>query len=226
MAIGIVIFDLDGTLFRTETVTVPAVREAFAHFALAPPSQNEICSCFGRTTEEYRAWLAAKCPPALAAAVEAYAVRRELELIPRCGELYPGVPHALAQLRDTLPRLAICSNGPRQYVRAVLEGCGIAPLFDAVRWRRPDDADKGRMLHDLLAHLAPPCPPSTVPLPGVLVGDRYDDVDAAHANGLTALGAAYGYGRTGELAHADATIDDPRDLARRVLGLLPLDDAR
>ena len=39
---AILIFDLDGTLFHTETVTVPAARTAFATHGLEPPPDAEI----------------------------------------------------------------------------------------------------------------------------------------------------------------------------------------
>ena len=54
---AVLIFDLDGTLFHTETVIVPAVREAFALHGLAPPPDDEICSLIGRTWAEYEPWL-------------------------------------------------------------------------------------------------------------------------------------------------------------------------
>ena len=61
---AILIFDLDGTLFHTETVTVGAAREAFAAHGLAPPTDAEICSFIGRTSAEYNAWLRTLCPAA------------------------------------------------------------------------------------------------------------------------------------------------------------------
>ena len=39
---AILIFDLDGTLFHTETVTLPSAREAFAAHGLTPPTDAEI----------------------------------------------------------------------------------------------------------------------------------------------------------------------------------------
>ena len=52
---AILIFDLDGTLFHTETVMVPAAREAFLEHGLTPPDDAEICSFIGRTSAEYNA---------------------------------------------------------------------------------------------------------------------------------------------------------------------------
>jgi phosphoglycolate phosphatase len=55
---------------------------------------------------------------------------------------------------------------------------------------------------------------------GVVTGDRHDDVEAAHAHGLRAIGAAYGYGGPGELDAADALVHDPADLSATVLRML------
>ena len=217
---AVLIFDLDGTLFRTESVTVPAVREAFERFGLAPPSRDAICSWIGQPAEEYRPWLVSLCPSDIAERVERLAVQRELELIGEAGELYHGIAEALAELRPTVRHMAICSNGPGKFVHAVLKGCGIAGFFDAVRYRMDDDADKSQMLHDLIAEL------DVGHLPGVVIGDRQNDVEAAHDNGLLALGAAYGYGDDDELDDADAVLGESANLDIAIRDLLLLGDRR
>jgi phosphoglycolate phosphatase len=214
---GLLIFDLDGTLFRTETVTIPAVREAFAAYGLEPPEDGEIRGLIGTSSEEYRRWLAARCPIALAEHIERLAVQRELALIPEAGELYDGIAEALAALRGAVRALTICSNGPAAYVEAVLDHCSIASLFDVVRSRREDDADKSQMIHDLLQQIGPV---SGGRGPGAVIGDRWDDIEAAHANALPALGAGWGYADPGELDEADLVIDDPRHLRSTALSLL------
>ena len=50
-----------------------------------------------------------------------------------------------------------------------------------------------------------------------MVGDRHHDVEAAHANGVMAIGVRWGFGPDGELEAAGAdhvveTIDELRDL--------------
>jgi phosphoglycolate phosphatase len=215
---GIAIFDLDGTLFRTETISVPAVQEAFTAHDLTPPAVEEICAMFGRRSGAYREFLRGRCPDELAEQVEKHALQRELELAAEGGELYPNVREALHSLRSDLRYLAICSNGPRRYVETVLAACGIANRFDAVRFRKPDDQSKPQMMRELLASLG-----LKAPVCGVVTGDRHDDVEAAHANHLRAIGAAYGYGGPGELDGADLILDRPDDLARAVLRMLEAD---
>ncbi len=219
------IFDLDGTLFHTEKVSVPAVREAFAAYGLEPPADREICACFGKRSGAYQAFLRGRRPVELADSVEQHALRREIDLIGESGELYPGIKDSLAKLRARAGFMAICSNGPRNYVTAVLAGFGITEHFDVVRYRVPEDCDKSQMLHDLLveAGLKPGGSGGSGGL-GVVVGDRYDDVESAHSNGFLSLGAGYGYGEEDELNEADTTIDDPRKLTETALMLLGSSD--
>jgi phosphoglycolate phosphatase len=148
------------------------------------------------------------------------AVEQELALIPGAGKLYDGIAEALNALRDDVRTLAVCSNGPAAYVEAVLDGCSIADFFDVVRTRREDDADKSQMLHDLLQQIGRV---SGGRGPGVVIGDRWDDIEAAHANGLPALGVSWGYADAGELEEAELVIDDPRDLRSASLRLLESD---
>ena len=50
---GLLIFDLDGPLFKPETVTIPAVQHAFRDRGLPIPPLEKIRSFFGRPTREF-----------------------------------------------------------------------------------------------------------------------------------------------------------------------------
>lgn len=212
---SLLIFDLDGTLFHTETVTVPATRAAFERHGLAPPSHEAVCAFIGRPGVEFSAWLTTLCPPTVAAQIVRDAAERELELIGESGVLYPGVPEMLAELEARAAAMAICSNGSRRYVEAVLGALGIGRFFAAVRFRTPTDRDKPQMLADLLRKLGRPAGGG-----GVVVGDRSDDVESARANGLLAVGCGYGYGRDGEIDGADGVAASPAQIVGLVDRLL------
>jgi phosphoglycolate phosphatase len=212
---AILIFDLDGTLFHTETVMVPAAREAFEAHGLTPPDDAEICSFIGRTSAEYSAWLRTLCPPDDAQQILRTTAERELKLIGERGRLYPGVPEALADLRAAAAKLAVCSNGSGRYVETVLAAQGIDGFFDVVRFRRPDDTSKSQMAGELLGLLR-----GGPRQPGVVIGDRHDDVESARANGLLAVGCAYGYGANGELDAADAVAAGPAEIPELIRSLL------
>lgn len=209
---GLLILDLDGTLFRTETATVLATQRTFHAFGLPGPSAAEICAFIGRPSSEWHSWLRSHCPAGVAADVVAAVDRNEMELVVEAGELYPGVPEALAALRAAVEQMAICSNGPQDYVERVLQSQGVAAHFDAVRCHQVDGDDKPGMVAELLERLAA--------RPGVVIGDRRDDIVAAHRNGLQAIAAAYGYGAMEELGEADAIASAPRELPELVRAIL------
>jgi phosphoglycolate phosphatase-like HAD superfamily hydrolase len=208
---GLVIFDIDGTLFETDTATIPAVQKSFAEFELEPPTFEEVTAFMGRPDEETHRWLEQRVGDVwrdLARAMGA----NEMAMVGLTGRLYPGVPELLAELRARAMQLGICSNGPEDYVTTVLETKELAHFFAAVRWRRDGDTSKTEMVRDLL---------DTLPArPAALVGDRQDDVEAAHANGLAVIGTSYGYGRAGELEAADLQVAAPADLLAAIDSIL------
>ncbi len=209
----VLIFDLDGTLFRGELVSIPATRGAFERHGLEPPGDDEIRSFIGKPASEYDAWLARRCPPRLAAEIVREAAEQEIERIGTEGALYAGAAEALRSLRADAGVLALCSNGSMDYVEAVTQTHGIAGFFDHVRYRTPADRGKSQMVADLLRRIG------TGPA-GAVIGDRIDDVRAARDNGVLAVGCAYGYGRNGELDGADAVVTRPADLPAAVRRLL------
>ena len=204
MASGLLIFDLDGTLFRSETVTVPAVQRSFREVGLSAPSNAEICWFFGKPHRDFQEWLRSLVPEALAPRILEAVDRWELELVDEEGELYPEVRETLTEARRRFAHLAMCTNGERVYVDRVVDSSGLRPLFDQIRLRESPRDTKTGMVTELLAALSG--------RPAFMIGDRSEDIDAAHANGIIAIGARYGYGTVGELAAADATIQTPQSL--------------
>jgi len=218
---ALVIFDIDGTLLQAHLITVPAVQRTFADYGLPIPDAEGIVSFFGRPVEEYHAWLAERCPPDLSDEVIQATDKRELELIGTEGELYPGVVDALTRLRYQGHVTASCSNGPEDYVDEALDAHGLRPLFDVSLCRGMGYESKGEMVRRIMAQYGlSDGEPGFGSRIAVVVGDRRDDVTAAHENGAFAIGAAYGFGSQEELAGADATVDEPCAIPDAVDALL------
>lgn len=209
---ALLVFDVDGTLLQTHTVTVPAVQRTFAAFGLAPPAADAICSFFGRSVNDYETWLKSLCPPDIAEHVLAQTNALELDCLVREGRLYAGVPEMLETLSQEGHTLAICSNGPESYVQTFLSAHALAHRFSAVYARGNRYSGKTEMVGLILR--------SFVNRPLVCIGDRHDDIDAAHAWGGYAVAAAYGYGGAGERSHADATATEVRDIPGRINQLI------
>lgn len=201
---ALLVFDLDGTLFRTQTVTVPAVQRAFRKYGLKAPARNIICPFFGRPGTEFHAWIRNITPPDLSDDIIAAIDTWEIRNIRRAGRLYPSIRRTLKRFHAGGFQLALCTNGPESYVTAVLEQFSLNPFFTLIRCRTDESDTKPSMLREILDLLKT--------RPAAMTGDRNDDIEAAQAAGIISIAAAYGYGNALELRHADAVVADPKCL--------------
>ena len=116
----------------------------------------------------------------------------------------------LEQLKCAGLRLFIASTGTREHVYDFLTFGGVLPLFERIGFDEPvKDAMTARLLEGV------------DPARAVFVGDSGKDVQAAHANGLPALGAGFGYVYSGD-GQFDAVYDTPAELACALLAEEPL----
>jgi phosphoglycolate phosphatase-like HAD superfamily hydrolase len=143
---GLVIFDIDGTLFQGADATIAAVKKALDELRLPPADQAEITFLVGKPVSEMHAWLYSRfpddCADRLASLVDEY----ELEFVSSVAEPYPGVVDALAEIRGFAAEMAICTNGPGPYVERVLDVHGLIRFFDYVRYHRATGDTKARMV--------------------------------------------------------------------------------
>jgi phosphoglycolate phosphatase len=209
---ALLIFDLDGTLFRTETVTIPAVQRGFSEFGLPVPSEEEVFAFIGRPHSDFQDWIRSKCNQGRATELVATVDRLELELVSVTGELYPSIVETLESLCLVVESMALCTNGHETYVKRVIATHRLEPFFDIVRFRRSSADSKPTMVRELLAQL--------FSRPAMVIGDRHDDIAAAHENGIQAIAALYGYGSSEELVSANASADSPSELPKLVRSLL------
>jgi len=202
-----VIFDLDGTLFRSETMLEPVYRRIFEtlrdeglYVKPAPPIER-FYSSLGMLLEDiWQRVIPDSSPEARERANELLMQYGEEELNAGKGDLFEGVPETLRELKRRGIRLFVASNGLESYVREVTRHKGIGDLFEGLysagQYGTARKADLVRLLMD--RH-------------GVrdawMVGDRSSDVEAGRQNGLRVVGCAYaGFGREEELAGSDAVI--------------------
>lgn len=209
---GLTVFDIDGTLLQTDLVTVPAVRQTFARYGLPVPDAADVRHFFGKPVADYEAWLAAQCPEGRAGEIIEAANARELECISETGRLYPGVKEMLDTLCIQGLRMALCSNGPQAYVDTFADAYAVRGYCDVVLARDHYWQNKTDMLRAILEKVSA--------RPVIVVGDRHDDIEAAHDNGGLAIGAAYGFGSPMELEDADTVVRAASDIPEAVRRLL------
>ena len=112
--------------------------------------------------------------------------------------LIDGIPEVLASL--TLP-LALATSKVREFVAPLLEHFGLEfAVVSAPELAEPKAQTVARAQRALGAPDA------------VVVGDRFYDVDAAHACGLRAIGVTWGVGDREELSGAEVIVEQPTDL--------------
>lgn len=206
----LIVFDLDGTLHRTDVFAVKIHQIAQGELGYPVQTPEEIRSTFGMPSNEY---LPAFLPGSDEATQRRY-VQRVIELENEylyLAEPYDGSAQMLEQLRTDGWVTAVCSNSSVRYISTVLKAIHLDALIDEIQPLEPDCDGKGESLARLLARLQPK--------KALMVGDTIFDLDAARKNDLPFIGCLYGF-RPAEMAAADrkvATVPEIPSAAQELL---------
>ena len=196
---NLIMFDMDGTLYRTETSFFPAAHDFAGKYGFLQPSDDFLRGFIGKTGEVWRAWVESLHLGKPTDELDQEFDALERHYVNTQGQLYPGVPDVLRTLAANNWHLGICSNAPPWYPELILTNAGIRDLFDLVRVPKRSGETKPMMLGEVWNELHPErC---------AMVGDRADDMQAARAGGFFAIGAAYGWAPE-ELGLADIRINN------------------
>ena len=202
-----VIFDVDGTLFQTEKVLLPAFRRTFDQLGRTCPSEEDLLNVFGMTIPELWETLLPDADMNERDRANQLLQDHNLELMEEgLGELYPGVKETLQTLHERGVRLYTASNGEIRYVEKVAQTQGILPFFDKLyaaglyKTEKKEELVRILLREQGLKH-------------AVMVGDRKSDITAGRANDLPTIGCDFGFARRHELDGASLTIDSFDQLA-------------
>lgn len=214
--VSVVLFDLDGTLTDPAVGITASYRHALAEVGVPVADDEDLTWTIGppvRDNFEAYGLTADLVEPAIHAFRERHTAVGLFE-----ATVLPGIEDLLDDLRARGVRIALATAKPRPQAVMTLEHFGLAPRFDAVAGSRADthSMPKSEIIADALAQLDHPNPAEVV-----MVGDRHHDMEAAHANGVRAIGVRWGFGPDGELEAAGAdyvvdTIDDLHTLLVRL----------
>ncbi len=204
------IFDLDGTLFQTEQVAIPAFHRTYQQlqeqglYQGDRPADEQVTSVFGMTSEGIWERLLPGASDEVKKRADDKWLENELDCLAEgMGALYPGVPRSLEALHGQGFRLFVASNGQGPYVRGVLQAFGIRSWFTGIYSAGEKKIFDKRQLVALLMK-------EHQVTSGWMVGDRSSDVQAGKANGLTVIGCRYAgfpqFGDEKELEDADQVI--------------------
>ncbi len=196
-----ILFDLDGTLFDPKIGMTKSIRYAFEKIGLEEPDDKKIERLFGPPLQlslqkyynvsEEKAW-------------EAIAYYREY-----LGDFgiyeylaYEGIKDLLEELKKLDKTLYVVTMKPAKYTLPILEHFDMSTYFSGIY--APDLEGKINKKVDLIKQVLE-LHPTVSKEHFVMVGDREDDVFAAHDAGINSIAVGFGYGSEEELQQAKAT---------------------
>lgn len=195
-------FDFDGTLADTEPDIKGTWLKVLDELGMPCPDFESVYKT-GPTLDEISARLFPGAAPELLAAIRE-SFKRNYDSSPLAASLpYPGVEEWLEDLRAAGCSLYILTNKRFVALKKLVKAYGWEGMFAGLYAGDMDPARK-RPKHEMLAFALRER--GIDPAEAIVVGDTDGDVQAAHANGVRALGATWGYG-AGSLGRADFTID-------------------
>lgn len=207
-----IIFDVDGTLFQTERVALPAFQRLFATLQEKnlyhgdAPSDDKLLSVLGMTIPEIWETLLPDADMDVRDQANELFAHVELGLIREgVGELYPGCRETIQTLHDAGYKIFTASNGEERYVHTVIEETKLRPLFTTLYSAGEYKTEKKEDLVALLLQ-------KENIRQAVMVGDRKSDIRAGRANNLPTIGCDFGFAGEDELEGATVIINSYKEL--------------
>ena len=206
----IVIFDMDGTLFKTHLILEPALDQTFSWLRDKGLWEGET------PIDTYREIMGVPlpvvwqtlCPEHSAQQHEASNQHFQQALIDMIksgrGELYEEAIETLDEL-SILYDLHIASNGNLPYLEAIVTTYQLDRFLSTTNSiDRIATGNKSELVASVL-HAAGASS-------GYVVGDRLSDIRAAQDNGLTSIGVRFDFAQEEELAQADHVVESFSEL--------------
>ena len=217
--IGLIVFDLDGTLVDSHGDLAEATNALLTELGGAPLSPDVVTSLVGEGAAVLvrRALERSGLDPDTPDALERFLLHYDARLLDTTRP-YPGMVETVEALRGRY-RLAVLTNKPERPTRQILQGLGMDALFsdviggDSAHGRKPATAG----LLDLVARAG------VTPAETLLVGDSPVDLETSRRAGTHICLARYGFGYRfdGNGFRGDELfIDEPEALVAIIEGLV------
>lgn len=209
-----VLFDLDGTLTDSKAGIFSSIRYALDTMGVACPEEKVLMTFLGPPLYESFTKTMGMSDEDAVRAVALY--REHYGPVGMFGfTLYQGVETMLKKLTQSGRRCYLATSKPEVYAKEILRSAGIDGYFTAVCGALIPSGRDAKV--EVIGHLI-----ETEGLDiaeSVMVGDRFYDIEGAHALGMTAIGVSYGFGSEKELnrAMADAVVSGCKDLTAIIM---------
>lgn len=203
-------FDIDGTIYDSEKIVVPAFHEGIRYFSenltdrtLRVPGHKEIMNLVGIPAHEIYIRLYPELNDDELLQLNDSCHQSFKRLIrAQKGALFPGVPEALGKLHESGYINLTASNGRKGYIEAILESHDIRGFFhEDLLFLSDTIYDKRDIVALYLDRLG-----EDDLL--IMVGDRESDREAAHINSVPFIGCAYGHAGMEEIRGEPYIVDD------------------
>jgi len=206
------IFDLDGTLTDSKPGIVACLRKVLDAHKLG--DQGPLERFVGPPVETW----AAELLPDGSQEARADLVLEYRACYDREGwnnnSVYAGVREMLTRLHGEGFRLYVCTSKQEHFAVRILDLFELSEFFTAIYGDKAEYTSHHKA--DLLATLLRDC--ALEPATSWMIGDRSYDIEAARANGMGAIAAAWGYGSVEEWALADEVAASPDEVCGLALG--------
>lgn len=205
-----IFFDLDGTLTDPKEGITGCIQHALERMGEPVPSKDDLTWCIGPPLVDNFSELVGT-----ERAAEGVALYRQrfshVGLFEN--EVYHGIPEVLMSLADKYP-LYVASSKPLVFVDRILEHFELAHFFV-----RTFGSGLNGTLQDkseLLAHAL--IETDQTGSKSVMIGDRRHDAIGAKNNGMSFIGALYGYGSADEFRSSgyEEWVEQPQELLERL----------
>lgn len=206
----LIVFDLDGTLHRTDAFAVKLHQIVQNEFGYPVQTAEQIRSTFGAPASEYLPFLLPGSDEEIRRRYSHRIIELENENL-YLAEAYPGTAEMLRQLRGDGWVTAVCSNSSLRYISSVLKAIRLDDLIDEIQPLEDSFHSKAESLAHLVERLQPQ--------KALMVGDTVFDLDAARKNSLPSIGCLYGF-RPKEMEAADKRVDAPANIPAAAQELL------
>ncbi|MDO4177898.1 MAG: HAD hydrolase-like protein [Phascolarctobacterium sp.] len=212
-----ILFDLDGTIANSSEGITKCAQYGLAALGIDEPDLKKLYVVIGPplrvTYMKYWGLTAEQAELGVAKYRERYTTTGIYEQF-----IFPGMEDLLKDLARTDKNVGLCTGKPEVYARIITDHFQLTQYFKDISGSTLDGKmdNKSTVVAKSLCNfkITDDDKANTY-----LIGDRKEDVLAAHANGIKAVGVRFGFAQAGELeeAGADIIVDTVEDLRKLLL---------
>lgn len=197
------LFDLDGTLTDSKPGITRCVKTALNHFGIEVANTEDLQAFIGPPLRDSFRNLYGFSDSQAEEAVAVFNAQYDTSGLYE-NAVYDGIPEMLSALTDCGYKLAIATSKPASLAERVLEHFDLRHWFCALCGGLPNGplSTKSGVITHVIKELDIESPHTKA----LMIGDRKHDMIGARDNGISALGALWGYGSREELMTAGATM--------------------